>query len=162
MSEENLKERARRVLMDNAGDAAGGYVQGRHGPMPMAEGVPSWTPAAPDPDPEPDPDLELLPLPLGDEVELRLQAIRLVRDLGPKRSCFAERVRDLSLSLVETSGDSIHYRAALEKLHEAHEEWLRLEEKLWAATYIIRSTQWLVDLLADPSERTGEATGPRK
>lgn len=116
-SNDSLKERARRVLMDN--------------PEPPAHANPSLAGHA-------------------DEVELRLRAIRLVRDLEPKRACYNERVRDLSLSLVETSGDSIHYKALLEKLREAHEEWLRLEEKLLAANYVIRSTQWLVDLLADP------------
>lgn len=86
----------------------------------------------------------------GDLIELRLRAIRLVRDMGPKLACYGERVRHLSRSLVEISGDSVHYRSMLDRLREAHEEWLRLEEKLWAANYVIRSTQWLVELLADP------------
>ncbi len=115
---DSLKERARRVLLDN--------------PEPPAHAAPDTGGYA-------------------DQVELRLRAIRLVRDMEPKRTCYGERVRDLSRSLVETSGDSIHYRALLDKLREAHEEWLRLEERLWAASYIIRSTQWLVDLLADPT-----------
>lgn len=114
---DSLKERARRVLLDN--------------PEPLAHSTPD-------------------PGAYSDQVELRLRAIRLMRDMEPKRVCYGERVRDLSRSLVETPGDSIHYRALLEKLREAHEEWLRLEERLWAASYIIRSTQWLVELLADP------------
>jgi len=122
---ESLKERARRVLMDN--------------PEPPAHAAPDTGSYA-------------------EQVELRLRAIRLMRDMEPKRACYGERVRDLSRSLAETAGDSIHYRSLLEKLREAHEEWLRLEERLWAANYIIRSTQWLVDLLADPAlALTGDA-----
>jgi hypothetical protein len=119
---ESLKERARRVLLDNSEPGAG------PGPAPVTEAS-RYT--------------EL--------IDLRLRAIRLVRDMEPKRACFSERVRSLSQNLVEVPGDSIHYRSVLEKLREAHQEWLGLEEMLWAANYMIRSTQWLVDLLADPS-----------
>lgn len=82
----------------------------------------------------------------------RLGAIRVVRELGPKKDCFGRQVRDFSRHLAELDGDSIHYRSVLEKLREAHEEWLRLEERLLEAGYIIRSTQWLIDLLTAPGE----------
>lgn len=85
-------------------------------------------------------------------ISRRLGAIRLVRELGPKKECYGRQVRDFSRHLAELDGDSVHYRAVLEKLREAHEEWLRLEEKLLEAHYIVRSTQWLVDLLTAPGE----------
>lgn len=171
MTEESLKERARRVLMDNPDPdllSADDDPGSRHGtaardsetrPVGAAAGSlgrqRGGTAATAEPDSP--------PLAGTDDVELRLHAIRLVRDLGPKRACFAERVRDLSLSLVETSGDSIHYRGVLEKLREAHDEWLRLEEKLWAANYIIKSTQWLIDALSDPGVTHSESPpGHRK
>lgn len=88
---------------------------------------------------------------IAEQVDLRLQAIRLVRDLEPKRTRCAERVRELSRSLGATPGDSIHYRALLDRLGESHEDWLELEEKLWSAHYVIRSTQWVVDLLTCPT-----------
>lgn len=128
MTDDSLKERARRVLMDNPDPAA-------HPPAGPAFHA--------------------------DEIELRLKAIRTVRELEPKRVCMSERVRDLSISLVETPGDSIHYKTLLEKLKEAHEELQRLEERLWAANHVIRSTQWLIDLLADPSHLPAEAAAGR-
>lgn len=82
----------------------------------------------------------------------RLGAIRVMRELGPKKDCYGRQVRDFSCHLAELDGDSVHYRSVLEKLREAHEEWLRLEERLLEAGYIIRSTQWLVDLLTAPGE----------
>jgi len=87
---------------------------------------------------------------INEQVELRLRAIRVVRDLEPKRARCAERVRELSVSLGITPGDSIHYRSLLDRLGESHEDWLELEEKLWSAHYDIRSTQWIVDLLTCP------------
>lgn len=128
MTDDTLKERARRVLMDNPDPAAA---------PPVAPAV------------------------HVDEINLRLKAIRTVRELEPKRVCMSERVRDLSISLVETSGDSIHYKTLLEKLKEAHEELQRLEERLWAANHAIRSTQWLIDLLADPGHLPAEAAAGR-
>lgn len=120
---ETLKERARRVLLDNSEPQT----------QPVTEAS-RYT--------------EL--------IDLRLRAIRLVRDMEPKRACYNERVRALSHNLVEVPGDSVHYRNVLDKLREAHQEWLNLEEMLWAANYVIRSTQWLVDLLADPGAGPAE------
>ena len=127
---ESLRERARRALLDNP-------EQEHSAVPPAAQPVAQASPAEADGP--------------SDQIELRLRAIRLVRDQEPKRACYAERVRDLSRALMQLPGDSVHYRAVLEKLQEAHAEWLALEEKLWAANYTIRSTQWLVDLLADPT-----------
>lgn len=95
----------------------------------------------------------------GDEVEQRMRAIRMVRDLEPKRACQADMVRSLTRQLMDTPGDSIHYSDMLEKLRQAHDDWLHLEQKLWAANYIIRSTQWLVDLLADPGTEAAKEAG---
>jgi len=95
----------------------------------------------------------------ADLVEMRLKALRQLHETEPRRACCADRVRDLSRTLAETSGDSIHYRSLLEKLREAHDEWLRLEEKVWAARHLIRSTQWLLQILSDagPEEVTPPA-----
>ena len=128
---ESLRERARRALLDNPEIPL----------QPQASLVPAQPAAEPGSHTE--------------QIELRLQAIRVVRDLEPRRTCFAERVRDLTRSLVELPFDSVHYGAVLEKLQEAHVELRTLDEKLWAATYMIRSTQWLVDLLADPAAPGG-------
>ncbi|HYG60376.1 MAG TPA: hypothetical protein VD902_20080 [Symbiobacteriaceae bacterium] len=130
-AQDSLRERARRVLMDNHPE----QEPAAHAPA-RPEAEPSGT---------------------GEQIALRLQAIRLVRELEPKRACYADRVRDLSRTLMQLSGDSVHYRTVLQKLQEAHEEWQDLEEKMWAANYILRSTEWLVQLLADPTEQGKEA-----
>lgn len=132
---ESLRERARRVLMDNPEHDV---------PLSLPpQAQPEWEQEASD---------------TGEQIALRLKAIRLVRELEPKRACYADRVRDLSRTLLQLPGDSVHYRTVLQKLQEAHEEWQSLEEKIWAASYIIRSTQWLVELLADPSSETKEGS----
>jgi hypothetical protein len=102
------------------------------------------------------PDPAMDPQSTAEQIQQRLQAIRLMRELEPKRACYADRVRDLSRQLTQLPGDSVHYRAVLDKLRDAHSEWQALEEKLWAAQYVLRSTQWLVDLLADPQESLRE------
>jgi hypothetical protein len=89
-----------------------------------------------------------------DQIDLRIRAIQILRENGPKRVCFSERVRSLTQSLLQIPGDSVHYKNILERLQKSHEEWLLLEEKLWAANYTIRSTEWLVELLADPGEES--------
>ncbi|MGE5673753.1 MAG: hypothetical protein ACM3XM_07675 [Mycobacterium leprae] len=85
----------------------------------------------------------------------RLHAIRVIQEREPEQLCAGRRVRELSKALAETPGDSVHYRAMLHCLREVHEEWLRLEEEIAAANHIIRSTQWLVELLAEPPRRGG-------
>ncbi|HEY3367848.1 MAG TPA: hypothetical protein VGK74_22545 [Symbiobacteriaceae bacterium] len=87
-------------------------------------------------------------------VQQRLQAIRMMQELMPKQACSSQRVRELSQSLGTTPGDSVYYRSILEKLREAHEEWLDLEEQLWDADHVVRSTQWLVDILSEPTRRS--------
>lgn len=135
-AQESLRERARRALMDNPDHEPPTSPPPLAVPPSRAEARAEW---------EGDPGSA------AEQIDLRLRAIRMVREHEPRRACYAERVKDLSQSLLHLPGDSIHYRSVLEKLQEAHGEWLALEEKLWAATYIIRSTQWLVDLLADPA-----------
>lgn len=142
-AQESLRERARRALLDNPAHEAPpeASLPARHEPDPTYMDV--------------DPGLGST----ADQIELRLRAIRMVREHEPRRACYADRVKDLSHTLMQLPGDSIHYRAVLEKLQEAHGEWLALEEKLWAATYVIRSTRWLVDLLADPAASEREVSG---
>jgi hypothetical protein len=145
-AQDSLRERARRALLDNPEVEAD----------PLAGLSPRWEPPGREERPAEQPDAPDEPADATSGasqsalIDLRLRAIRLVRELEPRRACVAERVRDLSRTLVETPGDSIHYATMLDKLREAHREWLALEEKVWAAHYIIRSTQWLVELLADP------------
>ncbi len=86
----------------------------------------------------------------AEEVELRLLAIRTVRDLEPKRSCQSELFRILTRRLLDTPSDSIHYEELLQQLRVAHAELRRLEQELWKANHKIRATQWLVELLDDP------------
>jgi len=119
---DSLKERSRRALLANSR-----AVEPAHGPTAFEVPVNNEE--------------------IAEQVDLRLRAIRLVRDLDPKRARCAERVRELSRSLAATPGDSIHYRAVLDRLGESHEDWLELEERLWSAHYVIRSTQWVIDLL---------------
>jgi hypothetical protein len=128
---ETLKERARRALLANS-------MPPERAQLP--------------------PDLEV-PVngeEIVEQVDLRLRAIRLVRDLEPKRARCADRVRELSRSLGVTPGDSIHYRSLLDRLGESHEDWLELEERLWSAHYVIRSTQWVVDLLTCPTRHEAD------
>jgi hypothetical protein len=125
---DSLKERARRALLANE--------------MPTESVQPVHAP-----------DITINCAEIAEQVDLRLRAIRMVRDLEPKRVGCADRVRELSLSLGITPGDSIHYRSLLDKLGETHEDWLELEERLWSAHYLIRSTQWIVDLLTCPHQK---------
>lgn len=127
---DSLRERARRALLDNPDP--GEFTAPAH----------AFTPAAAPANAGATGYMEL--------IDVRLRAIRLVRELEPKRACFADMVRTLTQSLVDLPGDSVHYRAALEKLREAHAEWRDLEEALWGAQHEIRATQWLVDLLSEP------------
>ncbi|HWI61270.1 MAG TPA: hypothetical protein VNT75_05520 [Symbiobacteriaceae bacterium] len=120
---ESLRERARRALLDN--------------PDPVMPAMAHQHPAA-------------APSPTTEQIEARLRAIALVRDLEPRRSCYADRVKDLSRSLTQLPEHSVHFRTVLDRLREAHAEWQVLEEQIQSAQYIIRSTQWLVALLADP------------
>jgi len=90
------------------------------------------------------------PTPAASHIADRLQAIAMVRELEPRRACYADRVKELSRSLTNLPEHSVHFRTVLDRLREAHGEWQVLEEQLQAAQYVIRSTQWLVDLLADP------------
>ena len=138
---ESLRERARRVLMDNPEHETLAAVTAPTRPEATTEPEATGT---------------------ADEIGERLQAIRLVRELEPKRACYADRVRDLSRTLLQLPGDSVHYRTVLQRLQEAHEEWQTLEEKIWAANYIIRSTQWLVELLADPGIHGKEGGQPHE
>jgi hypothetical protein len=141
--QESLRERARRALLDNPDPASLPPAP----PAPPARVAAAGLGAGNEPGGTSDPAIHP-----GDQIQERLSAIRLVRELEPKRACYADRVRDLSRTLTQLSGDSVHYGAVVDKLREAHAEWLQLEERLWAAHYIIRSTQWLVDLLTDPAE----------
>lgn len=129
---ESLRERARRALLDNPDPVMVAVAQ--NAAIPASESTSTTT----------------------EQIEQRLRAISLVREMEPRRACYADRVRDLSHSLTQLPDHSVHFRTVLDRLREAHAEWQVLEEKLQAAHYIIRSTQWLVDLLADPNIRSRE------
>ncbi|HYF94718.1 MAG TPA: hypothetical protein VD969_21095 [Symbiobacteriaceae bacterium] len=131
---ESLRERARRALLDNPDPA-----------LPVVT--------------HPGAALAAEPSSTSEQLEQRLKAIQLVRDLEPRRACYADRVKELSRSLTQLPDHSVHFRTVLDRLREAHSEWQVLEEKLQAAHYVIRSTQWLVDLLADPFGSDREVAG---
>lgn len=122
---DSLRERARRALLDNPEPIMAPVGQHHAHPAPEPSGT-------------------------TEQIEQRLRAIQLVRELEPRRACCIDRVKELSRSLTQLPEHSIHFRTVLDRLREAHAEWQVLEEKLQAAQYVIRSTQWLVELLSDP------------
>lgn len=181
---ESLRERARRVLLDNppppprvSGDpappavaeAATAVPADVPRPMPAVMPVPAapvapsaGVPAAPAPVAGTQAATSAAPSPAEGRTEPadlaalvleRLKAIRAMQELLPKQTCSSQRVRELSHTLATTSGESVYYRSILDHLREAHEEWLDLEEQLWDADHIIRSTQWLMEMLAEPTRR---------
>lgn len=81
----------------------------------------------------------------------RAQAIGVIRGLGPQLSCYRQRVQELSQRLSQTTTDSIHYGPQLQRLGEAHLELRRLEERFEGARHTINTTEWLVQLLMDPT-----------
>lgn len=89
----------------------------------------------------------------ADQVERRMRAINLVQELEPRRTCFRERVQELSQRLATTPSDSVHYASLLQRLAEAHAELVWLEERVEAAQHAIRSTEWLMEMLSDPFRR---------
>jgi hypothetical protein len=135
---DSIKERARRALLDNPAPPPAGTVAER------LEGEAAPLAAGP---------LDADSQRYAEWIELRLRALETVRELEPRRACCARQVRDLTRTLIDLAGDSIHFRPVLERLREAHAEWQSLEERLWAARHIIQSTQWLVELLTAPPQR---------
>lgn len=146
---ESLRERARRALMDNPDPEL------LLAAVPPNPGSQAATPAAQASQAPPTFD----PPSNAGHIANRLQAIAMVRELEPRRACYADRVRELSRSLTHLPEHSVHFRTVLDRLREAHGEWQVLEEQLQAAQYVIRSTQWLVDLLADPYTGSREVAG---
>jgi|GEM_PF-2964431 len=141
---ESIAERARRALQDN--------LEARHqSHAPAVEALRQGAKAARQADPEPSPKLAAQPLRAPDLIEQRLHAIQVLRELAPKRTCYRQRVDELSRRLVNTPGDSIHYGDLLQWLAEAHGELRRLESEIEEAQHVVRSTEWLVDMLADPT-----------
>lgn len=93
-------------------------------------------------------------------VERRLQALHEVRELSPRRHACGEWLQELEENLREIPHHSVHYRPTVERLLEAQEEWMALEERLRSAHEVIRSTQWLVALLAGPARGLAEGRPP--
>lgn len=174
---ESLRERARRALMDNpdpelllaavppnpgsqaaifaaqgaqAPQAAHQAAQGAQAAQAAFQATQGAQPAEGAPFALGTPAPAIEPSSSEGHIASRLRAIAMVRELEPRRACYADRVRELSRSLTHLPEHSVHFRTVLDRLREAHGEWQVLEEQLQAAQYIIRSTQWLVDLLADP------------
>lgn len=92
-------------------------------------------------------------------LERRMQAIHVVRELQPRRSCFRERVQELQGRLSLTPTDSIHYAQLLQRLAEVHAELNRLEGRMEEAQHTIRSTEWLMEMLTDPTRSRGRKAG---
>lgn len=146
----SVAERARRALQDNEGTRATPLLPpgGSPFPPPPSGEAPSGEPgppAAPKPQgsgPVAIPDIQL--------VTRRLEAINLTRGLEPRLRCCRELVRELSQRLSQTSTDSVHYEGLLTRLRKAHAELRWLETQMEEALHVIRSTEWLVEILADP------------
>jgi hypothetical protein len=140
----SVRERTRLALLDNHEVRLGG--------APQAEGTRRLDPAhSPTEESGNRPTEEGRPeVSYTDLIALRLRAIQHVRDMAPRRSCYGSWLEDLEQSLGQIPRHSVHYKPTVQRLLEAHEEWLDLEERLRSAHEIIRSTQWLVSLLADP------------
>ncbi|MFZ5814215.1 MAG: hypothetical protein ACOY93_02775 [Bacillota bacterium] len=136
---ESVAERARRALRDNEESRPQAPVEGR-GPLPAASPEPTWQ--------------ETVGL-----VQRRVEAIRLVRELEPRRLSFRQRVAELSSRLARTETDSVHYAQLLERLAEAHGHLVRLEGQIEEAQHLIRSSEWLLDLLTDPTRAGGSPAG---
>lgn len=88
-------------------------------------------------------------------VDRRMRAIYQVRELEPRRTCFRQRVHELQQRLSHTPTDSVHYAHLLARLAEAHGELNRLEGHIEEAQHIIRSTEWLMEMLTDPTRSRG-------
>lgn len=83
-------------------------------------------------------------------VARRVQAIQLTRSLEPRLRCSRKLVQELSRRLGQTATDSVHYEGLLRRMREAHGELRWLEGQMEEAQHVIRSTEWLMEMLADP------------
>lgn len=136
-------------------------------PAPLPTYAPASEPAPapmPTPAPAPDPGFSSVPQMLepsetGSLLARRMGAIHVVRELEPRRTCARQRVQELQQRLSQTSTDSIHYPQLLQRLAEAHGELNRLEAQIEEARHIIRSTEWLMELLTDPTRSWGRHPG---
>ncbi len=163
---ESIAERAKRALQDNAEarlQSMGPKPEVARPAAPEAHAHPAAPvgpitgaprPVVPEPSGP--------PLRASDLIEQRIHAIHILRELDPKRFCFRQRVEELSRRLVHTPGDSVHYGDLLQWLAEAHAELRRLESQIEEAQHVVRSTEWLVDMLTDPTRRptTPECESP--
>lgn len=128
-------------------------------PEPLATPAPQPVAMPQAPHPAPAPAAEPLwhqprpaePEPGAGLVDRRVEAIRLVRDLEPRRSCSRQRVQELQGRLNVTPTESVHYAPLLQRLAEAHAELSRLEGRIEEAQHIIRSSEWLMEMLTDPT-----------
>lgn len=166
---ESVAERARRALRDN--DEArfqAQHVPREAQPQMMAPQHPARPPA---------PQSEVVPVqPQAEQawhrppeqgaaagtlelLQRRMSAIHLVRELEPQRTCFRQRVQELSQRLAQTPTDSVHYAHLLQRLAEAHGELSQLEAQVEEGQHVIRSTEWLMELLSDPTRSWGRPAG---
>jgi hypothetical protein len=147
---ESVADRARRALQDNDGTKALPLLPAGGGPFPPPPAdqdpavatEPSAAPKPPPSGPATLPDIHL--------VTRRVEAINLTRGLEPRLRCCRDLVRELSQRLGQTATDSVHYEGLLARLRKAHAELRWLETQMEEAQHVIRSTEWLVEMLADP------------
>ncbi|MEW8978145.1 MAG: hypothetical protein AB2385_07040 [Symbiobacterium sp.] len=134
---ESVAERARRALRDN--EAANLQVQAQALARPTENGQTSRAPALTG---------------FGSTAELiaqRIQAIARVKELEPRLASARARAADLSQRLTSTATDSVHYAELLRWLAEVHGQLRQLEAEYEEAQHVIRGSQWVLHLLADPS-----------
>lgn len=157
---ESVAERARRALRDNEVARPQAQQPVREAepvarePRQMDREAPPRAPAHREPGGGAPGAVELL--------ERRMWAIQLVRELEPQRSCFRQRVQELSRRLAQTPTDSVHYAQLLQRLAEAHGELTSLDVQVEEAQHVIRSTEWLMDLLTDPTRSQGQPAGQER
>lgn len=156
---ESVAERARRALRDN--EVARLQVQQVDREAQEADRRAQQTDREPQPQPQVPAPAHLKPGDGGasstlELLERRMCAIQLVRELEPQRSCFRQRVQELSRRLAQTPTDSVHYAQLLQRLAEAHGELTRLEGQVEEAQHVIHSTEWLMELLSDPTRSWGQ------
>ncbi|MFZ5824485.1 MAG: hypothetical protein ACOY94_09165 [Bacillota bacterium] len=160
---ESVAERARRALRDNEE----ARLQAQQALRETQPQTPPLLQAGPQAQTEAVPQA---PVHLGHEatpgtmelLERRMWAIQLVRELEPQRACFRQRVQELSRRLAQTPTDSVHYAQLLQRLAEAHTELSRLEGQVEEAQHVIRSTEWLMELLSDPTRTWARQAGQER
>lgn len=125
---DSVAERARRALRDNDAAHLQAQAQAR---VEERQAPPFGSPAA--------------------LIAERMRAIARVKELEPRLATSRLRANELSQRLTSTPTDSVHYAELLRWLAEVHAELRELEGEYEEAQHVIRSSAWLMKMLADPT-----------